>query len=315
MSVPKVEVQGLNVPRIPPPVIENFRPLPVVQPLNYQLAPPIVNTGMPALGPAPRKPMAPPEGVPALRAVTNSVKNDKTSVIGSPAAPPKSQPVKMEAAGPLPRVRPAAPPVRVPPKEDSPPPPPIKQATLPEEGPKANDKEIDGYQFTVAGRPVELPTPGKVVELSLTAFIITIATLLTISAVKKTQKVLSLQIALIMRKKRKEEGEGEEEGKKKKKIKAKPIKPLIHFVRNRQGLADVLRYTQDEVEILAEDVEPEAYLRKQIDEDGLYEALNQIVIDVTLKGAFTKEGLERFKYFIEPRKFIKKLRAKLSLLG
>ena len=314
MSVPTIEVQGLKVPLIPPPVVENFRPLPVVPPLNYQLAPPITNTSMPALGPTPAGRPAPPEGVQTLRAVTDSVKNDRTVVItgSDPQAQPqsKSQSKQMEAAGPILQWRPPARQAKVQEDEGQPAPKAIKsydsQYGKPAAGPDTG-ADSGNRQITLAGRPIEVPTARKVAELSLTAFIITVATLLTIAAVKKTQKALSLQIALIVRKRK--------DKKKKDKIKVKIVKPLIHLVRSGQGLADVLRYTQDEVEVLAEDVEPEAYLRKQIDEDGLYESLNQIVIDVTLKEAFTKEGLERFKYFIEPGKYIKKLRAKLSLLG
>jgi hypothetical protein len=58
---------------------------------------------------------------------------------------------------------------------------------------------------------------------------------------------------------------------------------------------------------------PEQYLRDLVDTDPLFESDHRIVIDEPIKDKFTKEGANRFKYFVSPKKLAKKLSARFSI--
>jgi len=102
---------------------------------------------------------------------------------------------------------------------------------------------------------------------------------------------------------------------KKKKVKVKQVKPVLHFVPNGEGSADVIEYSGKGMKILESKIEKlEQYLRDQVDIDSFWEYDNKIIIDEELSKSLTKDGVKRFKkYFQPPKAIAKKLGAKFSI--
>ena len=103
-------------------------------------------------------------------------------------------------------------------------------------------------------------------------------------------------------------------GGKKKKIKIKQVKPVLHYIMNEDGTAQVIQYGAKGMKILEDNIENlEQHLRDQVDIDSLYEFDNKLLIDEDLTKSFTKEGQKRFKrHVVKPKAIAKKLAAKFS---
>ena len=101
---------------------------------------------------------------------------------------------------------------------------------------------------------------------------------------------------------------------KKKKIKIKQVKPVLHFIPNDDGTADVIQYTAKGMKILENNIPKlEQYLRDEVDLNSLYEFDNKLIIDEELEKQFTKDGVKRFKkHFAAPKVIAKKLGSKFA---
>ena len=151
----------------------------------------------------------------------------------------------------------------------------------------------------VAGMQLEVPTPQAVAQAGVTAVVGTTATLATALAFSQLRNAAEPLVKQLKRNKFK--------------VKLKVSKPVLHFIEE-DGKVSVLEYGAEGVTLRAANIEnPEQYIRDLVDQDDLFEMDHKIVIDAPIKKYFTKEGAKRFNYFMEPKKFIKKLTSRFSL--
>ena len=170
--------------------------------------------------------------------------------------------------------------------------PPVQ--TPPVEAPKENIMSVQ-----IAGMHLDVPTPQAIAQAGVTAVVGTSATLATALVFNQLRNAAGPLVKSLKRNKFK--------------IKLKVTKPVLHFVEE-EGRISVLEYGAEGVVLKAASIEnPEQYLRDLVEQDDLFEMDHKIVIDAPVKKYFTKEGAKRFNYFMEPKKFIKKLTSRFSL--
>ena len=146
--------------------------------------------------------------------------------------------------------------------------------------------------------PVDLPPVAPLITAGATAAVtatVTMGSVILLNALK--DKFLGPLVERVKRKK--------------KKLKQK--KPVLHFIREENGVR-VMEYTVKGIRLVDTTENIEQYLRDQVDIDSLYEYDNKLLIDSGAKDMMTKEGQKRFKkYFVKPQAMVKKLSARLSL--
>ena len=153
----------------------------------------------------------------------------------------------------------------------------------------------------VGGMDVPLPEVAPLITAGATAVVTTTVALgasIVIGQIKSAADPLIQQLI-----------------KKKKKVKVKQVKPVLHFVPNGEGSADIIEYSAKGMKVLESKIEKlEQYLRDQVDLDSFWEYDNKIIIDEELSKSLTKDGVKRFKKYFQPPKVIaKKLGAKFSI--
>tara|TARA_E500000318_G_scaffold16951_2_gene17212 strand:- start:3217 stop:4035 length:819 start_codon:yes stop_codon:yes gene_type:complete len=148
----------------------------------------------------------------------------------------------------------------------------------------------------VGGLDIPLPEPAPLVAAGSMAVVTTVVTLGATIAVGQAKQALEPLIKSALKPKRK-------------KIKVKQVKPVLHFVPNDDGTAEIIQYSAKGMKVLEGGIEKlEQYLRDQVEIDALWEYDNKIIIDEALSKSLTKEGQKRFKkYFTAPKVIAKKL--------
>jgi hypothetical protein len=143
---------------------------------------------------------------------------------------------------------------------------------------------------------IPLPEPAPLVAAGSMAVVTTVVTLGATIAVGQAKQALEPLIKSALKPKRK-------------KIKVKQVKPVLHFVPNDDGTAEIIQYSAKGMKVLEGGIEKlEQYLRDQVEIDALWEYDNKIIIDEALSKSLTKEGRKRFKkYFTAPKVIAKKL--------
>ena len=155
------------------------------------------------------------------------------------------------------------------------------------------------FEIQVAGQTIELPSPQETVQAGATAIVGTSATLITALVFNQLRQATTPVVQKLVRDKFK--------------IKLKVVKPVLHFVEE-NGEVSAIEYSAEGVRMVSRNIEnPEQYLRDLIDIDPLFESDHRIVIDEPIKDKFTKEGANRFKYFVSPKKIAKKLSSRFSI--
>ena len=155
------------------------------------------------------------------------------------------------------------------------------------------------FEVQIAGQTIELPSPKEAVQAGATAIVGTSATLITALVFNQLRQAATPVVQKLVRDKFK--------------IKIKVIKPVLHFVEE-NGEIHAIEYSVEGVRLVNSNIEnPEQYLRDLVDTDPLFESDHRIVIDEPIKDKFTKEGANRFKYFVSPKKLAKKLSARFSI--
>lgn len=195
-------------------------------------------------------------------------------------------------------------------EETTPPVPPVETPeTPPLPTPDTRDLPLDTVPvqpiIEVGGVDIPLPDPAPIVAASSMAVATTFAALG--STVLVTQMKMALDPLL---KKMAAKAEA-----KKKKVKIKKTKTILHFIPNeKDGLVDILEYTNKGVSVVDSGVEKiEQYLRDKIEENSFYEYDNKLMIDDVFKNQFTREGVKRFKsHFVQPKAIVKKLGSKFA---
>jgi len=186
---------------------------------------------------------------------------------------------------------PAPPPQPVVPPTPVVPPPPPPTPVIPQKPATTMEVQVGGYEFDV-------PTPRSIVSTGATAVIGTSATLATAFLFNQGRRAL----APVM----------QEVTQKKFNIKLKQTKPVLHFVRE-DDKVNIIQYDANGVKVIRNDIQdPEKFLRDQVEIDPLFESSNKIVIDDPIRDLFTREGAERFKYFISSKKMAKKLASRFA---
>ena len=154
--------------------------------------------------------------------------------------------------------------------------------------------------ITIGGVEAPLPEPAPLITAGATALVTTAVTLMATIMVGKLKDAVIEPMTKRM-------------SQKKKKIKIKQIKPVIHYVMNEDSSVDILEYSQKGTKVLGQTKDVEKYIRDQVENDGLYEYDNKVIIDEGIKEKFTKEGAKRFKSLFAPAKaIVKKLSSKIS---
>jgi len=156
----------------------------------------------------------------------------------------------------------------------------------------------------VGGIDIPLPDPGPLVAAGSLAVVTTVVTLGATIGVNQAKTALEPLVKKALA------GVA-----KKKKIKVKQVKPVLHFIPNADGTAELLQYSQKGMEVLEGGIEKlEQYLRDQVEINAFWEYDNKIIIDEGLGKQLTKEGQKRFKkYFAAPKVIAKKLGAKFAI--
>ena len=150
--------------------------------------------------------------------------------------------------------------------------------------------------ISVMGHEVVVPSPKEVIQASTTAVIGTTATLATAMIFNQARKVVGETIAKAARSKFK--------------IKLKAVKPVLHFIREDDGVT-VIEYSAEGMKTVASGLQsPEQFMRDMVESDEFFEVTNKIVIDETVKEMFSKEGAKRFNYFQPPKRLAKRLSAR-----
>jgi len=169
--------------------------------------------------------------------------------------------------------------------------------------PRSDTRDLPATPPTVnvGGLDVPLPEVAPLITAGATAVVTTTVALgagIVINQIKTAADPLIQQLT-----------------KKKKKVKVKQVKPVLHFVPNGEGSADIIEYSAKGMKVLESKVEKlEQYLRDQVDLDSFWEYDNKIIIDEELSKSLTKDGVKRFKKYFQPPKVIaKKLGAKFSI--
>lgn len=176
-----------------------------------------------------------------------------------------------------------------------PPPPPTEPIETVETQPSIN----------VGGVDVPIPEPGPLVAAGSLAVVTTAVTLTSTIAFTQLKTAAEPMIKNAVQNMM---------GGKKKKIKIKQVKPVLHFIQNEDGTAEIIQYGAKGMSVVQDNITNlEQYLRDQVDIDSLYEFDNKLLIDEDLTKSFTKEGQKRFKrHIIKPKAIAKKLGAKFS---
>ena len=182
----------------------------------------------------------------------------------------------------------------------SPPQPPAPPASAPVETVEPKPS------ISVGGLDIPVPDPGPLVAAGSLAVVTTAVTLgstIVFTQLKTAAEPMIKNAVQNMM------GSG-----KKKKIKIKQVKPVLHYIMNEDGTAQVIEYGSKGMKVIKDNIENlEQYLRDQVDIDSLYEFDNKLLIDEDLTKSFTKEGQKRFKrHVIKPKAIAKKLGAKFS---
>jgi hypothetical protein len=185
------------------------------------------------------------------------------------------------------------------------PPPPVRPVSLPplqqiSQTPVASlDPGQEKFAIEIAGQPINLPAPGEVVQAGVTAIIGTSATLVTALVFNQVRQAATPIAQKLARDKFK--------------IKLRVVKPVLHFVEE-HGEVRAIEYSSEGVRLMSNKIEnPEQYLRDLINTDPLFESDHRIVIDEPIKEKFTREGVDRFKYFVSPKKMAKKLASRFTI--
>ena len=157
----------------------------------------------------------------------------------------------------------------------------------------------------VGGVDIPIPEPGPLVAAGSLAVVTTAVTLTSTIAFTQLKTAAEPMIKNAVQNMM---------GGKKKKIKIKQVKPVLHYIMNEDGTAQVIQYGAKGMKILEDNIENlEQHLRDQVDIDSLYEFDNKLLIDEDLTKSFTKEGQKRFKrHVVKPKAIAKKLAAKFS---
>ena len=158
--------------------------------------------------------------------------------------------------------------------------------------------------INVGGVDVPIPETGPLVAAGSLAVVTTAVTLTSTIAFTQLKNAAEPMIKNAL----------QNMGGKKKKIKIKQVKPVLHYIMNEDGTAQVIEYGAKGMKILEDNIENlEQHLRDQVDIDSLYEYDNKLLIDEDLTKSFTKEGQKRFKrHVVKPKAIAKKLGAKFS---
>ena len=156
--------------------------------------------------------------------------------------------------------------------------------------------------INVGGLDIPLPEPAPLVAAGSLAVVTTVVTLGATIAVGQAKTAMEPLLKKLLT------------PKKNKKIKIKQVKPVLHFIPNEDGTAELLEYSQKGMKVLEGGIEKlEQYLRDQVEINALWEYDNKIIIDEELGKQLTKEGQKRFKkYFTAPKVIAKKLGAKFA---
>ena len=191
-----------------------------------------------------------------------------------------------------------------PPKEENPTPPEPARPGL--TTPPIAETVIETQpSINVGGVDVPLPEPGPLVAAGSLAVVTTAVTLTSTIAFTQLKTAAEPMIKNALQNMM---------GGKNKKIKIKQVKPVLHYIMNEDGTAQVIQYGAKGMKILEDNIENlEQHLRDQVDINSLYEFDNKLLIDEDLTKSFTKEGQKRFKrHVVKPKAIAKKLAAKFS---
>ena len=201
----------------------------------------------------------------------------RESFEGAVAPPKEEQPVQTEPN------RTVSPP--------QPPAPPVEPVETVEPAPAIN----------VGGVDIPIPDPAPLVAAVSHAVVTTVVTLGSTIALTQVKTAAEPLLKKLLTSK-------------KKKIKIKQVKPVLHFIQNEDGTAEIIQYSAKGMSVVQDNITNlEQYLRDQVDIDSLYEFDNKLLIDEDLTKSFTKEGQKRFKrHIIKPKAIAKKLGAKFS---
>jgi hypothetical protein len=188
----------------------------------------------------------------------------------------------------------------------TPSPPPVRPPSLPVAIPQVPQTpsvlvtpEQEKFAIEIAGQSIDLPAPAEAVQAGATAIVGTSATLVTALVFNQARQAVTPVVQKLARDKFK--------------IKLKVVKPVLHFVEE-QGEVRAIEYSAEGVRLVSNKIEnPEQYLRDLINTDPLFESDHRIVIDEPIKDRFTREGADRFKYFVSPKKMAKKLAARFTI--
>ena len=186
-----------------------------------------------------------------------------------------------------------------PPKEEQPAPEVPNRPGLPPSLPVETQPTIN-----VGGVDVPIPEPGPLVAAGSLAVVTTAVTLGSTIVFTQLKNAAEPMIKNAL----------QNAGGKKKKIKIKQVKPVLHFIQNEDGTAEIIQYGAKGMSVVQDNIANlEQYLRDQVDINSLYEFDNKLLIDEDLTKSFTKEGQKRFKrHIIKPKAIAKKLGAKFS---
>lgn len=186
-----------------------------------------------------------------------------------------------------------------PPREEQPSPEEPNRPGLPPSLPVETQPSIN-----VGGVDVPIPETGPLVAAASLAVVTTAVTLGSTIVFTQLKNAAEPMIKNAL----------QNMGGKKKKIKIKQVKPVLHYIMNEDGTAQIIQYGAKGMKILEDNIENlEQHLRDQVDIDSLYEYDNKLLIDEDLTKSFTKEGQKRFKrHIVKPKAIAKKLGAKFS---
>ena len=174
-----------------------------------------------------------------------------------------------------------------------------------EAGVAPSKEEQPAPAIKVGGVDVPIPDPGPLVAAGSLAVVTTAVTLgstIVFTQLKTAAEPMIKNAVQNMM------------GGKKKKVKIKQVKPVLHFIQNEDGTAEIIQYGAKGMSVVQDNITNlEQYLRDQVDIDSLYEFDNKLLIDEDLTKSFTKEGQKRFKrHVVKPKAIAKKLGAKFS---
>jgi hypothetical protein len=153
----------------------------------------------------------------------------------------------------------------------------------------------------ILGRDIPVPDAATLITTGSTAAIAVATTMASTLLIRSAVQKLSPVVKKLT------------QNKKDKKKKKKIGKVILQFIKNEDKVS-ILQYSKDGTKVMGETDNVENYLRKQLDDNELYDIDNKIIIDSQLKESMTKDGQKKFnKLFCPSKALIKKLTSKFSI--